>query len=1042
MAELIRRRAILPVARKLELMTQLCSGLGYAHRNGIIHRDIKPANLMITPETLKILDFGLARVMADVTNAALTRAGSIMGTPYYMSPEQIEGEPIDHRADIFAVGVVFYELLTYQRAFSGDSAPIVLHRILHGKAPVISDVVPGIDAELAQIVTTGLERDREKRFQNLEILGAQLASYLRRHPDSTNDDTIFSSVPVSGGKIPRSGGRESGGRTPGSGQAKTPNLDAIAQRRAAQIDAHIEAAAQRLAQGEYEAAIEQCEHVMVLDPGHARALEMHQNAHRALEDRQVMHWLDDAKTELSRGALTRAAALIEQSLLVRPDSDDAQRLQKDLRERRRQQERAAERSRALLVALEGARIALGRGSFDAALRSASEALAHDPMHEEARLLKQQAIAGIDDQRRQEDEQRAFDAVAHAREQAAHDPEAGIALLRGFSPPHHVVTEAIAALQTELDDLQRQQREEEDLRRQHALAEEQRLLDEEQRLREVQQEAERLRRDTEARALERDREDVGLPADDPLPFPVDDTDHLPETNVPASPRSPWYRRRALSLTGAAVVLVASGFAIWIGTKSLTPSRPPPPGPPSREVRYAEVLAQAGESYRLGDRLRATDLALSVPSTAAERAQALELLGKIRTAAATAAETARARAATANATQEPAYLEGIAKQKGAESHSDPLQAREAVTLFAEAEANYDRAASTGWTAEKFVVETRKEYRAGRLQRAIEIARSGLERTPKDAALIKLLDDIRQRSASDANAARAAARTAGAGESPAFVAAEAKLAEAVGSADIERQVIEYQNAKVLFERAGQEALATAGNRHAAAEERLANAERLRSAGNFDQALREVMLSLGLERSAKADALKTSIETAMGEAGTLRRRDAQIDDLVQQARNATGQKKVDLLQQAFDLNRSRSDISTELNDAKASLLRTDQISTGGATGSIPDTVRSEITKVLASLQRAFEARDVTMMRALWPGIDAGTEQSYKRLFGTLKTLQWQLSTQDLKVTGSTAVAECGVSVEQVDIRGQKTTESRRYVVTLTKGNNGGWTISNLVRR
>ena len=79
-------------------MGELCAGLGYAHRSGIVHRDIKPANLMITAEgTLKILDFGLARVTAELTSTGLTRHGALMGTPYYMSPEQIDGTPVDHR---------------------------------------------------------------------------------------------------------------------------------------------------------------------------------------------------------------------------------------------------------------------------------------------------------------------------------------------------------------------------------------------------------------------------------------------------------------------------------------------------------------------------------------------------------------------------------------------------------------------------------------------------------------------------------------------------------------------------------------------------------------------------------------------------------------------------------------------------------------------------------------------------------------------------------------------------------------------------------
>src|SRR5436190_7540155 len=128
-AELIRRRPALDVTGRLDLMLQLCEGLAYAHRAGIIHRDIKPANIMIAGDgTLKILDFGLARILND-TNSGLTRVGAVLGTPHYMSPEQVEGGAIDARSDIFAVGLVLYELLTYKKAFTANVPHAILHHI-------------------------------------------------------------------------------------------------------------------------------------------------------------------------------------------------------------------------------------------------------------------------------------------------------------------------------------------------------------------------------------------------------------------------------------------------------------------------------------------------------------------------------------------------------------------------------------------------------------------------------------------------------------------------------------------------------------------------------------------------------------------------------------------------------------------------------------------------------------------------------------------------------------------------------------------------
>ncbi len=125
---LIHDRAPLPFVIKLGLIEQLCRGLAYAHAQNVIHRDVKPNNCLVTSAgVLKILDFGIAR-LADVSG--LTEAGMLMGTANYMSPEQVEGKPIDARADIFAVGVVAYELLAYRMPFAGDSLPSTLRSIL------------------------------------------------------------------------------------------------------------------------------------------------------------------------------------------------------------------------------------------------------------------------------------------------------------------------------------------------------------------------------------------------------------------------------------------------------------------------------------------------------------------------------------------------------------------------------------------------------------------------------------------------------------------------------------------------------------------------------------------------------------------------------------------------------------------------------------------------------------------------------------------------------------------------------------------------
>jgi serine/threonine-protein kinase len=162
--ELIRHGARLSLARRLKLLEELCDGLSYAHRAGIVHRDIKPANLIVDSEgILKILDFGIVRL----EEGGSTAAGMLVGTVNYMSPEQVQGGEIDHRSDIFAVGLVAYELLTSRQAFPGTIKSGLLNRILNVQYEPLRTVLPQLDPDVASIVETALKADPAERYQDL-----------------------------------------------------------------------------------------------------------------------------------------------------------------------------------------------------------------------------------------------------------------------------------------------------------------------------------------------------------------------------------------------------------------------------------------------------------------------------------------------------------------------------------------------------------------------------------------------------------------------------------------------------------------------------------------------------------------------------------------------------------------------------------------------------------------------------------------------------------------------------------------------------------
>ena len=167
--EVIRRRRQWSLGRKLELLEQLCDGMGYAHAMGLVHRDLKPANLMVSNESgsLKILDFGIARLTGDTD---LTVVGTTLGSPQYMSPEQAMGQPVDSRSDIFSIGAVMYELLLYQQAFAGDSWPQVRRLILSGSPVPLRTVDASLDPALDDILNRALAKSPDDRYADLRSL--------------------------------------------------------------------------------------------------------------------------------------------------------------------------------------------------------------------------------------------------------------------------------------------------------------------------------------------------------------------------------------------------------------------------------------------------------------------------------------------------------------------------------------------------------------------------------------------------------------------------------------------------------------------------------------------------------------------------------------------------------------------------------------------------------------------------------------------------------------------------------------------------------
>lgn len=199
--DIMNEGALLTVDQVLNIVAQVAQGLAYAHEYDIVHRDVKPSNIMVIRDGhIKITDFGIARM---ASSAVRTQTGMVLGSPKYMSPEQVMGKAIDQRSDIFSLGVMLYEMLTGQAPFNGENVNAIMYQTLNAVPPSPGTLNSAVPEMLNFIVAKALAKELDDRYQNAKDFAADLG--------------------VCRNTLPRSGQPDGLSNSPGGGEKKLPD---------------------------------------------------------------------------------------------------------------------------------------------------------------------------------------------------------------------------------------------------------------------------------------------------------------------------------------------------------------------------------------------------------------------------------------------------------------------------------------------------------------------------------------------------------------------------------------------------------------------------------------------------------------------------------------------------------------------------------------------------------------------------------------------------------------------------------------------------
>lgn len=349
--KLIDRLPDLPLSQKVGFIVYVCRALDYAHKQSppVIHRDIKPGNVMVAPDgSVVVVDFGIARLGESTVSQS---EGLLIGTLGYMSPQLFRGATADARSDIWAAGVMFYELLAYRRPFKGDSAAALMSSIVLDEPPSLMKLAPGIPEEIKAVVDRMLAKEVEARYQSMEEVLTDLEPVWRNLLQSDirilleNSQRYFDEGDL---LAARSEIVQILHWDPSNSQAKTlsekVNIEIRRQQVFPQVKARLEAAQKLLAEGKNEEAKCEAEAALKLDSAFPPAREIIKQANAAIErQREIVRLIHASRERLAEGALTEAETQLDRVLSLDPLNEAAREQLKQLHDERTRRERQKQR---------------------------------------------------------------------------------------------------------------------------------------------------------------------------------------------------------------------------------------------------------------------------------------------------------------------------------------------------------------------------------------------------------------------------------------------------------------------------------------------------------------------------------------------------------------------------------------------------------------------------------------------------------------------------------------------------------------------------